>query len=370
MNGRRREHWRLLDTGLRGAAGNIALNRALLEAHQEGHGPHTLRFLRFTPSALVGFHQSVRQELRLDYCRDAGIEVQRRITGGGAIYFDPCQIGWELYLDKAAAGGADMQAVAARICEAAAAGLRRLGVDARFRPRNDIEVGGRKISGTGGAFDGDSLMYQGTVLIDLEVERMLRVLRIPAEKLSDKAIRSARERVTSLRELLGQAPPPAQVQAALTEAFAAAFGVTFERSGLTAEEARRLVDAEAEIAAPEWIYQRNEPGPGTPARDGIHRARGGLLRARVRLDAGGGRIAQVWFTGDFFVSPARMVPDLEAALKDTPCEQAAARIDAFFSGYPVQMLQLTPADFVAVLNLALAAPAGVTNALAEARPGA
>ncbi|GBE10067.1 lipoate-protein ligase LplJ [bacterium BMS3Bbin12] len=369
MTARRPGRWRLLDTGLRGAAENIALNRTLLEAHQEGHGPHTLRFLRFSPSALVGFHQSVCRELREDYCRSAGIEIQRRITGGGAIYFDEAQLGWELYLDKAALGSADMRAIAARICEAAAAGLRGLGVDARFRPRNDIEVDGRKISGTGGAFDGDSLLYQGTVLIDFDVERMLRVLRVPAEKLSDKAVRSARERVTSLRELLGRTPPVEEVRRCLTGAFADAFGVSFEAGGLTAHEEAKFRDVHAEIATPEWVYQHNEPGAGTPVREGVHRARGGLLRARIRLDAGGGRVTQAWITGDFFVSPARMVPDLEAALKDTPCAQVRARVEAFFADYPVQMLHLAPADFADVLDKSLAAPPGAGDLVAEAGSG-
>ncbi len=358
MSAGRRDRWRLLDTGLRGAAENIALNRTLLEAHQEGFSPHTLRFLRFTPSALVGFHQSVRQELRTDYCGREGIEIQRRITGGGAIYFDPSQIGWELYLDKAAAGSADMGAVAARICEAAAEGLRRLGVDARFRPRNDIEVDGRKISGTGGAFDGDSLLYQGTVLVDFDLERMLRVLRVPAEKLSDKALRSARERVTSLRELLGgRAPPLAAVQEALAAAFGTAFGVAFEPAGLSPEEERRLRAAHAQIAAPEWVYQRDHAPTGSGVRAGVHRTRGGLLRAHVCLDPDARRITQLWITGDFFVTPARMVPDLEAALKDAPCADVRARIEEFFAAYPVQMLHLAPADFATVVERALAAPA-------------
>ena len=76
---------RVLDTGLRRAAENMALNRALLESHQAGTSPHTLRFLRFTPSALLGFHQDVEQELRTDHCAEQGIDIQRRITGGGAI---------------------------------------------------------------------------------------------------------------------------------------------------------------------------------------------------------------------------------------------------------------------------------------------
>ena len=59
---------RILDTGLRPAAENMAFNRALLECHQDGASPHTLRFLQFQPCALVGFHQNVDQEINTEYC--------------------------------------------------------------------------------------------------------------------------------------------------------------------------------------------------------------------------------------------------------------------------------------------------------------
>ncbi|MGB0127850.1 MAG: biotin/lipoate A/B protein ligase family protein, partial [Rhodocyclaceae bacterium] len=193
--------WRVIDTGVRRAADNFALNRALLDARRLPGAVSTLRFLQFRPSALLGYHQSAEQDLDLDYCARHRIDVQRRITGGGAIYMDEGQFGWELYLARADVGTPDMAAIGRRICEAAAQGLSALGIDARFRPRNDIEVDGRKISGTGGAFDGDVLMYQGTVLVDLDVERMLGCLRIPAEKLADKAVADARQRITDLHTL-------------------------------------------------------------------------------------------------------------------------------------------------------------------------
>ncbi len=346
--------WRLIDTGLRPAAQNMAINRAMLEAHQEGRIPHTLRFLQFEPCALLGFHQSAAQELRLDYCRENGIAVQRRITGGGAIYFDPTQIGWELYLDKRALGTADMSAIAERVCTAAAEGMRRLGVDARFRPRNDIEVDGRKISGTGGAFDGDSILYQGTLLVDFDVERMLRVLRIPAEKLTDKAIASARDRVANLKDLLGKAPAMAEVKRHMATAFAEAFGVGFEEApALSPEEEAKYAEALAEIDSEEWVYQADRPLAERPTLEGVYRCSGGLMRAAVALDTHRARIKQVWLTGDFFVNPRRMVPDLEAALRDTPVDALRSNVERFFADYPVEMLMLSADDFYRALDSAL-----------------
>jgi lipoate---protein ligase len=346
--------WRLLDTGLRSAAQNIALNRALLEARQANEAPSTLRFLRFTPAALIGFHQSPEQELDLDYCRMHGIDVQRRITGGGAIYFDETQIGWELYLHQRDLGTRDMQAITRRICDAAARGISALGVAARFRPRNDIEVDGRKISGTGGAFDGDALMYQGTLLVQFDVEKMLRVLRIPAEKLSDKAIASARERVVNLADLLGVVPPLDLVQQHLAQAFAETFDVRFEAGALLPAEARRFEIALAEIDTDDWIKLLGQPAADAPILTAMEKFPGGLIQARVAFDRARQRIKQVWFSGDFFVSPKRLVVDLEAALRDTDAHALRSHVAHFFAARDADLLGLAPTDFACVVEQALA----------------
>ena len=94
-----------------------------------------------------------------------------------------------------------------RICEAAALGLQKLGVPARYRPRNDIEVDGRKISGTGGLFDGNLIFYQGTLLVDFEPAKMLACLNVPAEKLAKRGLDSAAQRIVTMRELLGSGVP-------------------------------------------------------------------------------------------------------------------------------------------------------------------
>lgn len=355
MSGRDPTRWRLLDTGVRRAAENFATNRAILEAHQEGAAPHTVRFLSFEPSALIGFHQDVEQELNLDYIREQGIDVQRRLTGGGALYFDSQQIGWELYLDKRVLGTADMGQIARRICEAAARGMQRLGVDAKYRPRNDIEVEGRKISGTGGAFDGDSILYQGTLLIEFDVERMMRVLRIPAEKINDKAIASARERVITMRDVLGEAlPARAQIQHALAQAFAEDFGVELEPAdGINEAEAALYREALAEIDSDEWVYQHNRPREQAPMLEALYKSSGGLLRANVIVDRQRDRLKQVWITGDFFIKPQRLILDLEYALRDSKLSGLEDTVHGFFAGYPAELLLLKPEDFVTVISMAV-----------------
>lgn len=350
--------WRVIDTGLRSAAQNIALNRALLEARQADESPSTLRFLRFTPSALVGFHQSPAQELDIDYCREAGVAIQRRITGGGAIYFDETQIGWELYLHKRDLGSADMQAISRRICEAAARGISALGVDARFRPRNDIEVEGRKISGTGGVFEGDALMYQGTLLVQFDVERMLRVLRIPAEKLSGKAIQSARDRVANLADLLGHVPAIETVHGSLMAAFRDEFGVDFCDSGLVPEERGRYHEALAEIESDGWVGMLDRPRAEAPMVEAMRKFPGGLLRVGMVYDRVRNRVRQIHFSGDFFVHPKRVIADLEAHLRDSDAARLEDGILGFFAQHQVDMLGLAAGDFALVAQEALQSALG------------
>ena len=171
--------FRIIDTGVREGRANIAFDAALIDERQAGRVPDTIRFLSFPPTALIGRHQDLSREIDLDYCARHRIGTVRRITGGGAIYLDEGQLGWELVFHRSSLGIAALPDVAREICNAAATGLQALGVDARFRPRNDIEVNGRKISGTGGFYDGDVLIYQGTVLVDLNSQRMVKALRVP-----------------------------------------------------------------------------------------------------------------------------------------------------------------------------------------------
>jgi lipoate-protein ligase A len=107
--------FRVIDTGLRDGRANIAFDQALIDAHKAAAIPDTIRFLRFRPSALVGRHQALSQEVRLDHCRARGITVARRITGGGAIYFDEGQLGWELVFHRALLADADLGQVARAI---------------------------------------------------------------------------------------------------------------------------------------------------------------------------------------------------------------------------------------------------------------
>ncbi|MEW5768034.1 MAG: DUF116 domain-containing protein [bacterium] len=357
--------WSLWDTGVKSAAENIALDSVLLEAKAEGKIPNILRFLQFSPPAvLVGYHQTVEQEVRVEFCRQQGIDVNRRITGGGAIYFDESQLGWELIAAKADLGYR-LDRVTELVCEAVVKGLGKLGIKAGFRPRNDIEVNGRKISGTGGIFEDGAVLFQGTLLVDFDVETMIRALRIPTEKLADKDLKSVRQRVTCLREELGEAPPLEEIKQALQAGVEEALGIEFSSLGFWAAaggssdfewddlEGRLLKPKKAQFASKDWIESIREPLENRQTLRGTHRTKGGLIRAWAVVDAKRKLLKQALITGDFFISPTRTIFDLEAALKDVPCAEVSQRIEGFFESRQPQMSGLTPADFATAFLSAL-----------------
>jgi lipoate-protein ligase A len=348
--------FRIIDTGVREGRANIAFDAALIEERQANRVPDTIRFLRFPPTALIGRHQDLSREVDLDYCEQNGVGVVRRITGGGAIYLDEGQLGWELVFHRASLGIPALPDLAREICNAAARGLSELGINAKFRPRNDIEVDGRKISGTGGFFDGDTLIYQGTVLVDMSAQQMVKVLNIPESKLAKRKLDSAAERVITLKELLGDDLPDMEtIKQALIKGFTDAFGISAEPGEITAnEEALAERYFKEEIGTDEFVAEIDNPGDADEVLSGSHTGPGGTIESFVKLEGPAKSIVQrVLISGDFFVTPPRIVFDLEAHLLGTRIDEISAAIDDFFANNDVDMLSVAPSDFAASITSAL-----------------
>jgi lipoate-protein ligase A len=310
----------LTSDGVAAAAG-LAADEALLLRHGRGQAPPadaTLRLYTYRDCALVGRYQSLADEIDVDACRALGVEVGRRPTGGGAIVMTPAQLGVAVAA-RAVAEESPRQALA-RWARGVIAGLEELGVAARFRDKNDLEVGGRKIAGLGLYLDGaGAVLFHASVLVDLDVARMLRVLRIPGAKLSDKAVARVDERVTTVSRELGRRLLAADVREAFAAGFARGLGARLEPGSLDAGEARRAGELERERhGAASWIEA------DSPRRD----ARGSAVlktpEGLVRVFAGvhGDTVKSVLFAGDYNALPPEL-PRLEAALRWCRADEAS-----------------------------------------------
>lgn len=349
--------FRLIDTGIRDGREQIAFDQAMIDLHKDGTIPDTMRFLRFPPTALIGRHQALSKELRLDYCRANNIRTVRRITGGGALYFDEGQLGWELVFNRATLGIDSLSDLAREICEAAAHGISKLGVTAKYRPRNDIEIDGRKVSGTGGFFDGSTLFYQGTLLVDMNPEIMTKALNVPEAKLAKRDLDSAAQRVVTLRELLGASPSMEDVKSALSEGFAERLGINPQPGEISKEEeALTKRYFEEEIGTDAFVAEIDDPDSKADVHAATQQTPGGIVNAHVRLEGPkDDRIREVLITGDFFVTPPRIVLDLEAALRGTKAASARETVTDFFERSEVGLLTITPQDFAETIAAAIPA---------------
>lgn len=348
--------FRLIDSGVDECRKQMAFDQALIDNHKQDKIPDTIRFLQFPPSVLIGRHQAISQELNLEACKKAGVGIGRRITGGGALYLDEGQFGWELVFHRNTLGLSDLGQLAQEICTAAAAGLSKLGIDVRYRPRNDLEVDGKKISGTGGFFDGDTLFYQGTTLYDMDAQKMASLLNIPAAKLEKRGQTSAAQRVTTLKQLFDGSPPPIdEVKAALLEGFNENLGIVAEPGPIEdfeTELAQQIYDEE--IGTDEFVYEIDNPEAEAGVLTGAYTGKGGTIKTHIRLEGQKqNRIREIIFTGDFFVTPPRVILDLEAAMRGVLLEEIDEKLPAFFEAAKIGLLTAAPADFINSINEAV-----------------
>lgn len=312
--------WRLLETPPLPAADNMALDEVLVGLKGQGKSPDTIRFLQFSPrTVLVGYHQAIAEEIRTGYCREQGIDINRRITGGGALFFDENQLGWEIIADKAFFNvELPTPKLFRTLCAPVVDALAMLGIQSEFRPRNDIEVNGRKISGTGGTESGEAFLFQGTLLNDFDVDTMLRALRIPVEKLKAKEIDSIKERVTCLAWELDELPTLDRVKEVIATAFADNLGIELVPGPLTAEEEDLFAQRIGHFRSQEWI---DRVRPRVNKRETVqssYKTKAGVVRFTLAVDMVANRLRDVYITGDFLTFPARALYDLEAALRGQP----------------------------------------------------
>ena len=146
-------------------------------------------------AVIVGKNQVIENEVDVVYAQEHNIKIVQRITGGGAVYHDLGNVNYT-YIGKKASEFGNFLAFAMPIIEF----LHTLGVQARHLGKNDIGIGDRKISGNAQAVREEYILHHGTLLFDVDVSVMEKVLTPDTKKLNSKGIKSVRSRVCNLSE--------------------------------------------------------------------------------------------------------------------------------------------------------------------------
>jgi lipoate-protein ligase A len=183
----------------------MALDDVLTHEVGAGRRAPTLRIWEWaSPAVVIGRFQSLRNEVDAEAAQRHGIEVVRRVSGGGAMFIEPGNtITYSIYAPKSLVKDLSFQEAYAFLDEWVLEALAELGIKAWYQPLNDITSEGGKIAGAAQVHRGGAVLHHVTMAYDIDAAKMLDVLRIGREKLSDKGTTSAAKRVDPLRSQTG-----------------------------------------------------------------------------------------------------------------------------------------------------------------------
>lgn len=249
--------FRYLETGSNPAAFNMGLDEALLDSVAAGGTP-TLRLYAWEPAAVsLGYFQGLADEVDREACKRHGVDVVRRITGGGAVFHQD-ELTYSIVVPEShpLAQGSILDTYRT-LCSGIIEGFQLLGIEAQFSPINDVVSGGKKLSGNAQTRKRGCLLQHGTVLLGVDVDTMFELLKVPSEKLRGKLIQDVKARVSSVALALGRRVSYGESVPAFRDGFAAALGLELETSAPTEGELALAARLAAErFASGEWTAKR------------------------------------------------------------------------------------------------------------------
>ncbi|MFB0559764.1 MAG: lipoate--protein ligase [Candidatus Lokiarchaeia archaeon] len=347
-----KEVWRFIDYSDDDPYMNLAIEEALARSVLEFNSPNALRVWQHPPIVSIGCFQRPEQEVNLEYCKKKGITLVRRMSAGGAVYQDSGNLNYSLYFDtNKFKSFKDPVESYSYLCSGLIIALKSLGVEAEFRPVNDVVIGKKKISGNAQHQLYNVLIHHGTLLTDLNFDNLEKALIVPVEKLKDKDATSVRERVTTIKKELGKKIPINIVKKAVRKGYEEALGIDFQESKLTPEELKIAKDLHKKYSSLEWIFGTSIEFEHQTA----YKAPGGLIR--VALTISQNKIKQIDISGDFFIKPSEALKKLEKMLTGASYNfPKVKRIIEEFYNQNITTPGVTPKDFVAAIMQAKIIP--------------
>ncbi len=234
--------WRLLPLEVNNAPMNMAVDEAILTARIAGQVSDTLRFYRWQPSTVsIGKNQNLDAEVYLDACKQLGVDLVRRISGGGTVYHDfEGEVTYSVTAKTETFGTGDITIVYAKIYEAIKDALRLLGITADFSSGDakncpNMTVNGKKISGSSQTITRGIVLQHGTVLRSVDLPKMFQLLKLKNATCT-QAADIGKRKITSIQNELGHAVMPETVTNALAQGFRAMLKIQLETGELSPYE--------------------------------------------------------------------------------------------------------------------------------------
>jgi lipoate-protein ligase A len=359
------ESWRLLDIGAIDPLETQTIYDMIAQGITEGESENTLIICwPAKPLVSLGYFQEIEADIDTKFCRENDIFFTRRVIGGGGVYLDDGQMFYQLI------GRIDSPTTPKKIddyyrkfLQAPVKAYKNLGVQAEFKPVNDLIVNGKKISGNGAGDVGDARILTGNLIFDFNFDMMVKVLKVPDEKFRDKISQSLRERMTTVLLQTGSMPDRTEVKEDLVRLYEETLDIELIRGNLTAWERERMAQLRPKYQSDEWLHWRRggrltdtktvRISATTIVGTANYKAPGGLIRATVeRVD---GKVNEVIISGDFFMLPNEAIAQLERKIVGAQVEgdEIIVRIKDAYKEFNIESPGVTPEDIETVIRLSI-----------------
>lgn len=290
---------------------NLAVEEYILKHLNVEHEDYFLFYIN-GPSIIIGKNQNTSEEVNLKYIEENGIDVVRRLSGGGAVYHDEGNLNFSFITRDDGNSFNNYKKFTQPIVDA----LKQLGVEAELTGRNDIQVGERKISGNAQFTTRGRMFSHGTLMFNSNIEEVVNSLNVSEEKMRSKGIKSVRSRVANITEFLEEEMAMERFVEALLHSIYD--GQEPERYVLRDEDWEIVQDISRERYANwDWNFGKS------PKFDVESKRRFPIGTIDVRLNVSKGTITEAKIFGDFF--GVGDIHDVEQALVGTRFERGAIR---------------------------------------------
>ena len=312
-----------------------------------------------TPYVCIGNHQDAEQEIDLAFAEANNIPVIRREVGGGAVYLDGEQLFYQLII-KADRPGLlmDKGEFYRQYLQPVIDTYRAFGVNAEYKPVNDIVANGRKVSGNGAAEIEGMLILVGNFIMDFDYEMMSKTLRVPDEKFRDKVFKTLQDNLSTMKRETGTIPSTEALALDLAKRYEPLLGPMEILRDVDEELLKKADELLSVMYTREWLHANDSRRPRADQvkiREGVYviqnmlKTPGGLVRVTaVREDD---HLRDVHISGDFFFYPAHLLPNLEHALNGVPADAGSvkAAIESFYAAQSIETPGVTPSDLAVAL---------------------
>lgn len=301
---------------------HYALEEAMMRLMDEDPSfPNTLRLRRVKRSVLVGFLENPEDTVNLDFAKKNGVKIVRRHSLGGTVYQDLGSFMFTiLFREGTFISNLSEREMYAEFSKFVIEFLKRFGVDGKIRGINDIVVNDKKIFGSAHTKLGNAISHTGTILVNMDLDFLSKVLKFVKPKFSDKKFTSLKDALTTLSLEVGREVKIEEAYDKFLDTFREYFNVKLIEGNLSEREIRLMEKlSDEKYKRYEWTF-----GEGKDYEEiYTKKVKSGLIVIRGRFKE---RIEEIRIYGDFLLEDRNLIPHLEMELKGLTFKQAIDKI--------------------------------------------